>query len=286
MMPRMRKWFTSVAIATSVATAILAGCAPVDDKQAGGGDSCDKSSMPTLKAGMLTFGTDQPAYPPWFIDNNPANGKGFESSVAYAVADKLGYRPADVQWVSVPFNAAIAPGPKTFDANLNQFSITDERRNAVDFSSPYYDVTQAVVTIKSSPAAGVTTLDALRKLRLGAQVGTTSYQAAKDLGTSAQVSVYNNNDDAKAALTSGQIDALVLDLATAFQVQNELIEAKLVGQLPSGTGKPEQFGIVLDKDSKLTKCVSGAVDALRADGILSSLQQKWLVEAGNAPVLK
>lgn len=286
MMPRMRKWFISVAIATTVATAILAGCAPVDEKPAAGGDSCDKASMPTLKAGKLTFGTDQPAYPPWFVDNNPANGKGFESSVAYAVAGKLGYQPDDVQWVSVPFNAAIAPGPKTFDANLNQFSITDERRNAVDFSSPYYDVTQAVVTIKSSPAAGVTTLDALRKLRLGAQVGTTSYQAAKDLGTSAQVSVYNNNDDAKAALTSGQIDALVLDLATAFQVQNELIEAKLVGQLPSGTGKPEQFGIVLDKDSKLTKCVSGAVDALRADGTLGSLQQKWLVEAGNAPVLK
>lgn len=287
-MPRMRKWLLmTVATAITTATAVLAGCAPVDDKQAGGGnESCDKASMPTLKAGKLTFGTDQPAYPPWFVDNNPANDKGFESSVAYAVAGKLGYQSEDVQWVSVPFNAAIAPGPKTFDANLNQFSITDERRNAVDFSSPYYDVTQAVVTINSSPAAGVTTVDELRKLRLGAQVGTTSYQAAKDLGTSPPVSVYNNNDDAKAALTSGQIDALVLDLATAFQVQNELIEAKLVGQLPSGTGKPEQFGIVLDKDSKLTKCVSGAVDALRADGTLASLQQKWLVEAGNAPVLK
>lgn len=283
-MPRMRKWHI-MAVVTAI-TAVLAGCAPADDKQAGGTETCEKSSLPTLKAGKLTFGTDQPAYPPWFVDNNPANGRGFESSVAYAVAEKLGYQQADVQWVSVPFNAAIAPGPKAFDANLNQFSITDERRNAVDFSSPYYDVTQAVVTTNSSPAAGVTTLDALRKLRLGAQVGTTSYQAAKDLGTSAPVSVYNNNDDAKAALTSGQIDALVLDLATAFQVQNELIEAKLVGQLPSGTGKPEQFGIVLDKDSRLTECVSGAVDALRADGTLAGLQQKWLVEAGNAPVLK
>lgn len=283
-MPPMRKWLI-LTVGTAISAA-LAGCAPADDKQAGGAETCEKSSLPTLKAGKLTFGTDQPAYPPWFVDNNPANDKGFESSVAYAVAEKLGYQQADVQWVSVPFNAAIAPGPKTFDANLNQFSITDERRNAVDFSSPYYDVTQAVVTINSSPAAGVTTLDGLRKLRLGAQVGTTSYQAAKDLGTSAPVSVYNNNDDAKAALTSGQIDALVLDLATAFQVQNELIEAKLVGQLPSGTGKPEQFGIVLDKDSRLTKCVSGAVDALRADGTLTGLQQKWLVEAGNAPVLK
>ena len=284
MMPRMRKWL----ITTVITVSMLAACAPVNDKSstATGSDKCDKASLPTLRAGFLTFGTDQPAYPPWFVDNNPANGKGFESAVAYAVALKLGYQPNDVQWVTVPFNAAIAPGPKTFDANLNQFSITDERRKAVDFSSPYYDVTQAVVTIKSAPGAGVTTLDQLRKLKLGAQVGTTSYAAAKALNAAQPISVYNNNDDAKAALTSGQIDALVLDLATAFQVQNELAGGLIVGQLPSGTEKAEQFGIVLDKDSKLTKCVSGAVDALRADGTLTSLQQKWLVEAGNAPELK
>jgi polar amino acid transport system substrate-binding protein len=188
--------------------------------------------------------------------------------------------------VRVPFNAAIAPGPKTFDANLNEFSITDERRKAVDFSSPYYDVTQAVVTLKSSPAAKVTTLDGLRTLKLGAQVGTTSYNAAKGLGGSQPISVYNNNDDAKAAMTSGQVEALVLDLPTAFQVQAELPDGQIIGQLPAGGDKPEQFGIVLDKGSALTSCVSGAVDALRSDGTLSGLQQQWLVEVGSAPVLK
>lgn len=261
---------------------------PADEKSstASGSDKCDKASLPTLKAGVLTFGTDQPAYPPWFVDDNPANGKGFESAVAYAVAGKLGYDAKDVTWVRVPFNAAIAPGPKTFDANLNEFSITEERKNAVDFSSPYYDVTQAVVTIKSSPAAKVTSLDGLRDLRLGAQVGTTSYNAAKALNVKAPISVYNNNDDAKAALVNGQIDALVLDLPTAFEVQSELTDGFIVGQLPSGTDKPEQFGIVLDKGSKLTSCVSGAVDALRGDGTLAKLQQQWLAEAGSAPVLK
>jgi polar amino acid transport system substrate-binding protein len=143
-----------------------------------------------------------------------------------------------------------------------------------------------VVTLKSAPAAKVTTIDGLRTLKLGAQVGTTSYTAAKALGGSQPISVYNNNDDAKAALTSGQIDALVLDLPTAFQVQAELPDGQIVGQLPNTGDAPEQFGIVLDKGSHLTACVSQAVDALRADGTLATLQQQWLTEAGSAPVLK
>jgi len=272
----------------AIAALLASGCAPAEEKPAAGGQSgqCDKASFKTLKPGSLTFGTDQPAYPPWFVGDVPSNGKGYESAVAYAVADKLGYQPSEVAWVRVPFNAAIAPGPKAFDANLNEFSITEERKNAVDFSSPYYDVTQAVVAVKSSPAAKATTLDALRGLKLGAQVGSTSYNSAKALGTRQPISVYNNNDDAKAALTSGQIDALVLDLPTAFQVQADLPDGQIVGQLPSGGDKPEQFGIVLDKGSALTTCVSGAVDALRTDGTLASLQQQWLNEAGKAPVLK
>lgn len=285
MMPPMKLTLLVPVVAALLATA---GCAPAEDKPSATGApaSCEKASLTTLKPGVLTFGTDQPAYPPWFVGDVPANGKGFESAVAYAIAGKLGYTPEEVAWVRVPFNAAIAPGPKTFDANLNEFSITEERKKAVDFSSPYYDVTQAVVTVKSSPAAKVTTLDGLRGLKLGAQVGTTSYNAAKGLGTSAPVSVYNNNDDAKAALTSGQIDALVLDLPTAFQVEAELPDGQIVGQLPAGGDKPEQFGIVLDKGSALTSCVSGAVDALRSDGTLAGLQQQWLTEAGSAPVLK
>lgn len=270
-------------------TLTAAGCAPADEpassspSQPASAADCAKDSLATLNPGKLVFGTDQPAYPPWFVDDDPANGKGFESAVAYAVADRLGYAREDVAWVRVPFNAAIAPGPKTFDANLNEFSITDERKQAVDFSSPYFDVTQAVVAIKSSPAAGVTTLDGLRGLKLGAQVGTTSYTAAQAIDPG--VAVFNNNDDGKAALSNGQIDGLVVDLPTAFAVQSELTDGAIVGQLPVGTEKAEQFGIVLDEGSALTPCVSKAVDELGDDGELVKLQKVWLTGAGNAPVL-
>lgn len=276
-------------VLTVLAAALMAaGCAPAAEEPAAtssAADSCAKESLTTLTADRLTFGTDQPAYPPWFIDDDPASGQGYESAVAYAVAEKLGYDKAEVTWVRVPFNAAIAPGVKTFDGNLSEFSITDERKQAVDFSSPYYDVTQAVVTTGASPAAGVENLEGLRPLRLGAQVGTTSYTAAEALGTTQPISVYNNNEDAKAALLSGQIDAVVLDLPTAFAVQAELDDGVIVGQLPATTDKPEQFGIVLDKGSPLTSCVSSAVDDLRSDGTLAALQQQWLDEAGSAPTL-
>jgi hypothetical protein len=128
-------------------------------------DKCTKNVLGTLYSGIFTFGTDQPVYPPWYMGENPASGEGFEAAVAYAVAAKMNYANQDVRWVRVPFNAALAPGPKTFDANLSEFSITDQRKAAVDFSSPYFDVTQAVVTVKSSPAAGVKTVHQLRTLR-------------------------------------------------------------------------------------------------------------------------
>jgi polar amino acid transport system substrate-binding protein len=197
----------------------------------------------------------------------------------------MGYPREDVRWVRVPFNDALEPGPKPFDANLSEFSITEQRKAAVDFSSPYFDVTQAVVTIKTSPAAGVKTVQQLKKLRLGVQVGTTSYTAATAVDGDNPVEVYNTNGDAKMALSNGEIDALVADLPTAFSVANELRNGLMVGQLPSVSGDVEQFGIVLDKGSSLTRCVSWAVEALRGDGTLGRLEQRWLTDAGKAPVL-
>jgi polar amino acid transport system substrate-binding protein len=289
MMPPMRNVSSVLSLLALVGLAGATACAPTDQTASGTSSSaaaagqCTKDSLTTLTKGSLTFGTDQPAYPPWFVDDDPANGKGFESAVAFAVADKLGYAKEDVKWVRVPFNAAIAPGPKTFDANLNEFSITDERKQAVDFSSPYFNVTQAVVAVKSSPAAAVKNLDGLKGLKLGAQVGTTSYTAAQAIDPN--VAVFNNNDDAKAALSNGQIDGLVLDLPTAFEVQSELPDGVIVGQLPSGNEKAEQFGIVLDKGSPLTACVSKAVDELGNEGELFKLQKVWLTGAGAAPTL-
>lgn len=281
MRPMRNAWRLAVAVA-AVATA----CAPISDRTAPGtAEKCTKDNLGTLYPGIFTFGTDQPVYPPWYMGDNPASGEGFEAAVAYAIAAKMKYAGDDVRWVRVPFNAALAFGPKTFDANLSEFSITEQRKAAVDFSSPYFDVTQAVVTVKSSPAAAVTTVRQLKRLRLGVQVGTTSYTAAVSVDGAFPVEVYNTNGDAKMALSNGEIDALVADLPTAFSVANELRNGLMVGQLPSASGDVEQFGIVLDKGSALTRCVSWAVESIRGDGTLDRLKQQWLTDAGKAPVL-
>ena len=281
MRPMRNAWRLAVAV-VAVATA----CAPISERTATGtADKCTKDNLGTLYPGIFTFGTDQPVYPPWYMGDNPASGEGFEAALAYAVAAKMKYTGDDVRWIRVPFNAALAFGPKAFDANLSEFSITEQRKAAVDFSSPYFDVTQAVVTVKSSPAAAVKTLQQLKALRLGVQVGTTSYTAAASVNGDFPVEVYNTNGDAKMALSNGEIDALVADLPTAFAVANELRNGLMVGQLPSASGNVEQFGIVLDKDSALTRCVSWAVDSLREDGTLDRLKQQWLTDAGKAPVL-
>ena len=277
------------------ATVFAAACAPADAPTATGpsasasaaAQACPSGGLPTLTAGTLTIGTDQPVYQPWYVDDAPENGQGFESAVAYAIAEQLGYPKDKVAWARVPFNAAIQPGPKPFDLNLTEFSITDERKQAVDFSAPYYDVKQAVVALSDNPFANVTNVAGLAGARLGAQVGTTSYDAINTvIKPSTPAAVFNTNDDAKLALSNGQVDAIVVDLPTAFFITSaELQNAKIVGQLPAGTGTPEQFGAVLDKNSPLTPCVSEAVEALRSTGTLTALEQQWLTAAGSAPEL-
>jgi polar amino acid transport system substrate-binding protein len=270
--------------------AALAGCAPADDTpanntpaSASGAATCAKDSLRTRTAGKLVVGTDNPAYEPWFNDNKPENGKGFESAVAYAVAERLGYANADVSWTRVTFNNAIAPGPKKYDIDINQFSITPERKQAVDFSAPYYLVRQTVIALKKNKFAEVGSIAGLIDAKLGAQVGTTSYQAITEIiRPKPKPQVFNSNDDAKKALQNGQIDGLVVDLPTAFYMTAaELEGGVIVGQLPQ-VGVPEQFGIVLDKGSPLTDCVSRAVDQLRNDGTLAALEKQWLAGVAGA----
>jgi polar amino acid transport system substrate-binding protein len=278
----------------AVMLAALSACAPVDEVGSAAGpspsastDPCPAGGLPTKITGKLTVGTDNPAYEPWFSDNKPNNGKGFESAVAYNVAERLGYPAANVVWTQVPFNNAIQPGPKAYDFDINQFSITPERKEAVDFSSQYYLVRQTVITTKGSKIEGTTTIAALKDAKLGAQVGTTSLQAINELiKPSAQAQVFNSNDDAKKALQNGLVDGLVVDLPTAFYMTGaELDNGVIVGQLPR-VGVPEQFGLVLDKDSALTKCVKDAVDELRQDGTLAVLEKTWLSGTAGAPELQ
>jgi polar amino acid transport system substrate-binding protein len=280
------------AVAAVGIAATLVACAPESKSTppaaSPSASACTPANMKTLKAQKLTIGTDNPVYEPWFVDNKPENGKGFEGAVAAAVAAKLGYAPTAVVWTRVTFNNAIQPGPKSYDFDINEFSITEERRKAVDFSTPYYDVTQAVIALKGSKIAGVTALAGLAHAKLGAQVGTTSYRAITEvIKPTVQPSVYNTNDDAVTALKNRQIDGLVLDLPTAFYVTSaELDNGVIVGQVPQPAGQPEQFGLVLDKDSPLTPCVSQAVDAVRKDGTLTQLTQQWLAQVAGAPVLQ
>jgi polar amino acid transport system substrate-binding protein len=250
--------------------------------------SCTPQTLQTLTPGKFTVATGSPAYSPWVIDDKPESGKGYEAAVTYAVAKKLGYTDADVQWIRTTFDSAIAPGPKKFDVNIQQFSITDDRKKAVDFSSGYYDLTQAVVTYKGSPIEKATTVAELKDAKLGAAVGTTSLDAIDNvIAPTTQAKVYNSNDDAVSALKAKQIDGLVVDLPTAFYIAfGELDNGLIVGQLPNTADQKEQLGFLLAKNSPLTACVTQAVDALRADGTLAQLQDQWLSASAGAPILK
>ncbi|HPB72891.1 MAG TPA: ABC transporter substrate-binding protein [Phycicoccus sp.] len=281
-----------VLVAASALSALaLAGCgAPASTTSSAspsGSVSCAKDSLKTHTAGKLTVATDKPAYSPWFVDDDPSNGKGYEAAVAYAIADKLGFAKGDVTWVRATFTSVTSPGAKPFDFDVNQVSITDERKNAVDFSSGYYTVRQAVVTTKGSAIDGKTSIADLKGAKLGGQVGTTSLAAiTKQIGATSAPSVYDTNDLAVQALKNKQIDGLVVDLPTAFYVTGaQLDDGVIVGQLPASGGTPEQFGAVLDKGSALTACVCQAVDALRTDGALTKLEAQWLAQQG-APELK
>jgi polar amino acid transport system substrate-binding protein len=267
-------------IAVSAATGLaltLAACTPASP------------DSEFVTEGKLTIATGEPAYYPWVIDDAPETGEGFEAAIAYAVAEELGFAAEDVVWVRTGFEEAIAPGAKDFDFNLQQFTITDERREAVDFSSAYYETTQAVITVESSPAAAATSIADLKDLLIGAASGTTSLDAIEQqIQPTAGAQVFNTNDDAKLALENGQVDAIVVDLPTAFYLTGvELTGGIIVGQLPKPDGKSgDEFGLVLAKDSPLTERVTAAVDALRDSGRLQEIADEWLAEAANAPVLK
>ena len=268
-------------------TVLLGSCTIASDgKNTPNSASASEGALKTVTPGKLTIATGEPAYSPWVENNDPASGKGFEAAVAYAVAGKLGFANADVVWVRSTFDAAVAPGAKDWDFNLQQFSITEERRNAVDFSSPYYTTAQAVVTLKGSPVSGATTVAELKGALLGAQTGTTSHRMLTEtVAPTTAPSVFNNSQDTVQALKGGQVDAIVVDLPTAlYLVAAELDGGVVVGQFADTSGG-DQFGLVLPKGSPLTAAVTAAVDALRTDGTLDSLTKTWLSETVNVPVL-
>jgi polar amino acid transport system substrate-binding protein len=160
------------------------------------------------------------------------------------------------------------------------------RSTAVDFSTPYYTDREAVVVMSGTSATKATTLAKLRGLTLGAQVGSTDYTAiVNQIKPKAKPKVYDSNTDALEALQDGQVQGVVVDLPTAFDITSgELKGSSILGQLPP-TGHPQQFGALLDLHSPLTACVDRAVKAITANGTLARLSTKWLTQAGRAPVI-
>ena len=291
-----------------VAAFALTACAEEQPQGGGGGGggqaaSCEPESLNLLHAGQLTIGTDNPAYSPWFSGgtsksspwkiNDPTNGEGFESAVAYAVAEELGFPAEQVEWVEVPFNQSFKPGPKDFDLFINQVSYKPARDEAVDFSDSYYEVNQALVAVKGTPITEAASLADLQAYKLGAPIGTTAYDyIVTNIQPEEDPGVYDSQNDAISALNAGQIDGIVVDLPTAFFIADPFVQqvknSVVVGQFAT-IGEQEYFGMVFEEGNPLVECVNEALDALRADGALDAIQQEWLSEktnVGEAPVLE
>jgi polar amino acid transport system substrate-binding protein len=299
--PVMRRLVPAIAITALV----LAACGSDDDSSSGSeadtteaaaGDTTGTSEVGaasdlcsnTIEDGVLTIATGEPAFYPWVIDDTPETGEGFEAAVAYAVAAEMGYDADSVTWVRTTFDEAIQPGAKNFDMNLQQYSITEARKENIDFSLPYYTSNQAIVALEGSPAEGATTIADLKDVKFGAQVGTTSLAFITDvIQPNQEPFVYDDNVGAKAALEANQIDAAVFDLPTALYVSGVEIEgSSVVGQFPADAGgTTDQFGIVLEKDNPLTACVDAAITTLTDNGELDAITQEWLADFTGAPVI-
>jgi polar amino acid transport system substrate-binding protein len=286
-------------MAAVAATAVLAACG---SSAAGGGSAAPPSASPAASAsvascsnaaiqknlyqpGVLTVATDTPAYPPWFSGNNPADGKGYESAVAYAVAKQLGFAASQVHWTREPFNNSYAPGPKKFDFDINEISYSAQRATAVTFSSSYYNVDQALVALKNTPIVTHHTPADLKGYVFGDQVGTTSLAFINSaIQPTSRPKIFQTTNDAKQALQTHQIAALVADTPTAqFISSSEIKGSVLVGQFPSSG---EHYGLVFSQGNPLVTCVNKALTALKANGTLAGLAKKYLKIYVSVPAIQ
>ncbi len=245
---------------------------------------CTPAQLETHTPGTLTVATDSPAYPPYFQDD-PSNGKGFESAVAFAIAKQLGYAASDVKWVTEPFNASYSPGPKKFDFDVNEISITPARAKAVDFSAPYFTAPQAIVVPKGSKYAKAASLADFKNAKFGVQIGTTSLDAVtSQIQPSKDPKVFDNSNDVVTALKENLVDAVVVDLPTAYYITAAQVDgSSIAGQFQAPGG--DTWGALLAKGSPLTACVNRAIDRLKSSGTLDALQTKWMGGA-SAPALQ
>ena len=277
----------SVLLLAACATESTPGSATPTGSTSASADACAKGSLTLVTPGTLTIGTDKPAYPPYFVDDTPTNGKGFESAVAYAVAAKMGFTKDQVKWTVVPFDSSYAPGAKKFDFDINQISITDKRKVAVDFSSPYFTVPQAVLTLGTSKFANAASIADLKDAKLGAQVGTTSLAFIKStIAPTQQPQVFNDTAGAKSSLSNGTLDGIVVDLPTAFYISAAEIDgSKVVGQFAVDPSA-DTWGLLFGKGNSLVGCANQAIGQLTTSGDLAAITAQWLSTDVKVPVLK
>jgi polar amino acid transport system substrate-binding protein len=288
---------TAAIVLAACSTKTTGNTAPTSAGPSATGPNCSTTALNLVTPGQLTIATDNPAFQPWFGGakgsgqppwqadpnsgtGNPYSGQGFEGAVAYAAAGKLGFTPDHVKWVAVNFNNSYKPGPKSFDFFVGQVSYSAARSQAVDFSSGYYDVQQALVAKKGAPITSAKTFADLQGYKLGAQIGTTSYSYIVDnIKPTQQPSVYDNSNDVIAALNAGQIDGYLVDAPTAYVnvLISEVKNGVVVGQFPT-LGAQEYFGLVFQKGNPLVPCVDQAIASLRSAGTLDSLQSTWLAD--------
>ena len=267
-------------IITTLCAALMATAATAQNECAAG---------KTLEEGVLTIATGNPAYYPWVMDDAPESKQGFEAAVAYAIANEMGFADDAVAWVRTSFDEAIQPGAKNFDFNMQQYSITPEREEMVDFSLPYYSSAMAILTTGSVvEAVGDPTPEALKGLVWGGMAGTTgATMVGEAIAPEKEVLLYNDNTDVTAAIQAGQIDAALFDLPTALYLSAVVVEGgALLGQFPAErTQNPDQFGLLMEEGNPLKECVDAAIAALTESGQLAALEAEWLADATGVPVL-
>lgn len=287
-----RNWARFIVVVAAMAL-LVAACGSDGDAEGGaGGDSCAFEDLNLTTPETLTVATGEPVFPPWMGvgDDNfdvPESKTGFEGALVYELAAKLGFSDDQVVWVRTGFDEAIAPGPKDWDFNIQQYSITEAREEVVDFSGPYYVTRQALVTFPDSPFADATTVDDLKDAKLGVAIGTTSLDFVEDvIQPNVEASVYDENVDVEAAMNAGQIDGLVVDLPTAYFITAVQVEGSIIaGQFDAEAAAPDQYGLLFADGNSLVSCVDAELDGLRDDGTLQSLEDEWLTQSGGVPVI-
>jgi polar amino acid transport system substrate-binding protein len=281
-----------VMVALALSVGLVAAACGDDDEVAGGGDggsaagSCAVEDLALHEAGTLTVATGEPVFEPWMVDDDPSNGEGFESVLVYALAEEMGFAAEDVAWVRTGFDEAIAPGPKSYDFNIQQYSITEDRDEVVDFSDGYYQVEQALVAAADAEIASAASLGDLVGAKLGAAIGTTSLDYIDEvIEPDSKSLVFDDNAAAKASFDAGQVDGIVFDLPTAYYITAvEIPDASIVGVLPR-VGGTEELGMLFEDGSPLVPCVNEALGALRSAGTIEALEEQWLNQGGGIPTL-